>query len=111
MPLRYDVSRVKDHERKTKDPHLGLVLNILVEHALFCRLSSITKKNVEELWYRLRVLDLICSESILSGIAFEDVQEWVGLRFNVITLSDIGFDKLVRRRLQRMFKRTEGFRC
>lgn len=60
MPLKYDVRRVKDHERKLKDPHLSLVLNILVEHALFYRLSSITKKNVEELWYRLRVLDLAC---------------------------------------------------
>ena len=95
MPLNFDVSQVKDYKTLCTDPHDSKkwhpVTNCLIHKTMAVDLGDINERNVDEWWYRVRLLQLLDGPDFEFNdgqkfcLTYRDIKAHVGLRTNVTT--------------------------
>ena len=101
MALTADYRNIKDfgalHEEKRGEKVLGIVWETLVLYSVAVGLGAVTEKNIDEWFFRLKVLELLHGPAFRSGtgepfdFGRSDVERMVGLRTNVTSISRPAF--------------------
>ena len=112
MSLNWDATKVENF--KEKNEKHGKILDGLIWAALAIGMNEIKRSNVKEWVYRINRLRFegqpLFVQATENGIEYpeiedKDVEEWIGLKTNVGTISNAAFDKLVRQRTGREARR------
>lgn len=95
MALNFDVSNVKNFKEVCTDPNDDKkwhpVTNTLIWKTMEIDLGDINERNVDEWWYRVRLLQLLGSPEFEYNdgtkfyLTYRDIKMHVGLRTNVTT--------------------------
>ena len=114
MSLNYDYRNVPEHITTSPfdDTKIHPVTNYLIWSSLLTGISSITEKNVDEVFRRIAVLqklegseiryvDSISNDWVEIYLTKKDIENHIGLWTNATTLTAAQFDKKVMERLSR----------
>lgn len=121
MSLDFDVSQVKDHAKVTTSPYVvndkkkwHPVTNALIWKSMDVDLGSITEKNVDEWWFRIRMLQLFDGAEIgfnddtEAFLTKDDIKMHIGLHTNVVTKSRFAWMQRVFNSKQQAFLAEQG---
>lgn len=104
MSLNWNTSKVENWEEKQKT-HWN-TLEFLIWESMSTGMGCITESNVDEWYYRIQRNKLEGGYK-LSDITKEDIQMWVGLTTNVMTLSRREFESVLKQRYPEGHKLTK----
>jgi hypothetical protein len=101
MALNADYRNIKDfpalYVQKNGEKVLGTVWETLVLYSLLVGLNTITDKNIDEWFFRLKALEILHGPAFRTGdgkafdFGLSDVQRMIGLRTNVTSISRAAF--------------------
>ena len=106
MPLNYDLQNV---EADLDDKNVAMVSNALVWGTLSIAMGKITKENWKEFYTRCHMIETIHGAWLRDKkgprpITPDDVKSHIGLRTNVVTVSNAKFKTDIDRRLREQAK-------
>lgn len=103
MSLNWDISEVKDWQKKKRKKRNRIILDVLIWRSMIVGIGHITKKNYKKFYTRLTAYECLHGASLYKGkkpyhITLEDIEMWIGLKTNSDSYSAAQFEKVLLRK-------------